>query len=181
MQRSTTFFYPYFGGFSPTALTAPCARESVEKPWGRFGIGGLSPPAVTFVELHPGNPGNTSLHRDVNQTSLAGTLVSAKLRQNQRLERVERTVDRPTLGRLRPADGRGVEPQVGPRYSWGWVSRARRRPFLYRGHGVWESYRPDAAWVGFLLGKRCLFGYKAGIEADEASVGHRTHRSVHPS
>ena len=174
------FFIPILVDFSATALTAPCARESVEERWGRFGIGGPSPPAVTFVELRC-HPGNTSLHRDVNQTSLAGTLVSAKLRQNQRLERVERTVDRPTLGRLRPADGRGVEPQVGPRYSWGWVSRARRRPFLYRGHGVWESYRPDAAWARFLLGRGCRFGYKAGIEVDEASVGHGTHRSVHPS
>ena len=40
------------------------------------------------------------MHRDMNQPSLAETLVSAQLRQNQRLERIDRTVDRQTLRKL---------------------------------------------------------------------------------
>ena len=85
----------------------------MEKRWGRFGTRGAIP-ARRNLRVAPVSSRQYGMNRDVNRTSLAETLVSAKLRQNQRLERVDRAVDRQSLGKLGPSDGSGVGPQVGP-------------------------------------------------------------------
>ena len=83
----THFFTPILVDFSDGSSDAMCSGVSGQArgPVGTWG----AIPARRNLRVAPASSRQYSMHRDVNQTSLAGTLASARLRQNQRLERID--------------------------------------------------------------------------------------------